>query len=540
MNVTAATPSGRHHVRVKGPDGDRYQEVVTPAALDFLRGLHRTFHQRRQDLLAARYRRDVGTEGLDFLAETAPVREDPIWQVASAAPGLEDRRVEITGPVDAKMAINALTSGANVWMADFEDATSPTWANIIGGQVNLIDAIDGTLRHVTEDGRTYELPDSPLTELATIVVRPRGWHLLERHIVVDSEPMAAALVDFGLFLFHNGQRLLDAGRGPYFYLPKLESHLEARLWNDIFCYAQAYLGLPHGSIRATVLIETITAAFEMEEILFELRDHAAGLNAGRWDYIFSAIKNLGRDPGSVLPDRSQVTMTVPMMRAYTDLLVATCHRRGAHAIGGMAAVIPQRDPEANSAALAKVRADKDREAGAGFDGSWVAHPGLIATCDAAFSAVLGDRPHQKERLREDVVVTAADLLDLAATPGEITDAGVATNVSVLVRYLDAWLDGQGAVAIDGLMEDAATAEISRCQLWQWIHHRALTSSGTEVTRSGVIAELEKTIADLPGLADQRVDAIRDLVTVGALAPELPPFLTEYAYRRYLLDPVGQA
>ncbi len=535
MNVKAASPSAMHHVEIKGHHGERYEEVITPEALDFLRDLHRTFTPRRQALMDARFRRKAAAEPFGFLAETKDVREDTEWRVAPAAPGLVDRRVEITGPVDAKMSINALNSGAKVWLADFEDATSPSWSNVIQGQVNLKDAIRGELTFSGDTGKEYRL-DGRLADLATIVVRPRGWHLLERHILVDSSPIPAALVDFGLYFFHNAQALIEAGVGPYFYLPKLESHLEARLWNDIFVYAQARLGVPHGTIRATVLIETFPAAFEMEEILYELRDHAAGLNAGRWDYIFSAIKNLGTDPRYVFPDRVDVTMTVPFMRAYTELLVRTCHKRGAHAIGGMAAVIPSKDPDRNAEALAKVRADKEREANAGYDGSWVAHPGLVETCREAFTDLLGTEPNQVHRLREDVVPDAEALLAIDQTPGEVTRRGVETNVSVLVRYLDAWLGGLGAVAIDGLMEDAATAEISRCQLWQWIRHGTTMDDGRPVTGDLVIDLLETSLAALEadGRDARRVDAVRDLVRFGALDANLPPFVTEYAYRRYLL------
>ncbi|TDD63268.1 malate synthase A [Kribbella antibiotica] len=523
MNVQAATCSARYHVEVRGAHGPRYDEIVTPEALDFLRDLHRTFIDRRNYVLDRRFRRT----GLGFLTETKAIREDPTWTVPPPAPGLVDRRVEITGPVDAKMAINALNSGANVWMADFEDATSPTWTNVIESQVNLRDAIAGTLRHVSAEGKEYSLG----ADLATIVVRPRGWHLLERHIVVDGNPVPASLVDFGLFFFHNAQRLIDQGSGPYFYLPKLESHLEARLWNDVFVFAQDRLGIPQGTIRATVLIETIPAAFEMDEILYELRDHAAGLNAGRWDYIFSIIKNYGKDASFVLPDRAEVTMAVPFMRAYTELLVQTCHKRGAYAIGGMAAVIPSRE---STAALEKVRVDKEREATAGYDGSWVAHPGLVETCRTAFDEVLGQRQNQLHRTRDEVSSTEDDLLAVADTPGTVTANGVRTNVSVLVRYLDAWLDGRGAVGLDGLMEDAATAEISRCQLWQWIHHGTVMDDGARVTVPLIAQLLDFELAALQASAE-RGEALRDLVRFGALRETLPPFITEYAYRRYLVS-----
>src|SRR5438094_4250112 len=386
------------------------------------------------------------------------------WTIEPVPADLHDRRVEITGPTDRKMVINALNSGARMFMADFEDANSPTWSNMVEGQANLVDAIERTIELETPD-KTYRLND----ELATLLVRPRGWHLPEKHFEVEGEPVSASLFDFGLYLFHNGRRLLDKGTGPYLYLPKLESHLEARLWNDVFTHGEATLGLPHGSIKATVLIETVLAAFEMDEILWELREHAAGLNAGRWDYMFSIIKKFRDRPEFVLPDRNSVTMTAPFMRAYTELLVKTCHRRGAHAMGGMAAFIPSRkDPELNEKALGKVREDKQREAGDGFDGTWVAHPDLVPVALEEFDRVLGGRPNQVERQREDIQVTEAELLDFEVPGGEITDEGLRVNVSVGVRYVDAWLQGVGAAAIDNLMEDAATAEISRAQVWSWV------------------------------------------------------------------------
>jgi malate synthase len=531
------TPSALYHLEVSGHDGERYQEILTPEALAFVRELHRTFFDRRNDLLQARHLRNPVRDGLGFLAETAAIRDDDSWRVPAPAPGLVDRRVEITGPPDRKMTVNALNSGADVWMADFEDATSPTWANVVEGQINLHDAIRGTLGFTDERGKAYALGD----DLATIVVRPRGWHLLERHIRVDGCPVPAALVDFGLFFFHNAVLLAERGEGPYFYLPKLESHLEARLWNDVFAFAEGRLGLERGTVRATVLIETITAAFEMEEILYELHEHAAGLNAGRWDYIFSVIKQLGTDPAFVLPDRADVTMTVPFMHAYTELLVRTCHKRGAYAIGGMAAVVPARDPEAGAAALAKVRADKDREAGAGFDGSWVAHPGLVPICQAAYDAVLGEKPNQLDRLREDVAVTAADLLTVDQTPGSVTIEGIRANLGVTLEYLDAWLDGRGAVAIAGLMEDAATVEISRCQLWQWMHHATPLDPGGLVTPIVVRQALEDELAALTAsraLVPARVWALRDIVETIVFADTLPPFFTEYAYRRYIVSTDG--
>ncbi len=502
-------------------------EILTPDALRFVADLQRTFGARRLALLDARVGRQAlinagGT--LDFLPETADIRAGS-WQVAPPAPGLLDRRVEITGPTDAKMTINALNSGAKVWLADFEDANTPLWENMVGGQLNLRDAIDGTLQFTSEQGKQYTLPDV----LPTIVVRPRGWHLSEKHVLVDGQPMSGSLFDFGLYLFHCGQRQIDTGKGPYFYLPKMESHLEARLWNDVFVYAQAALGIPHGTIRATVLIETIWAAFEMVEILYELREHSSGLNPGRWDYLFSLMK-VFRARGSefLLPDRNAVTMTAPMMRAYTDLLVATCHRRGAHAIGGMAAFIPnRRDAAVNEVAMAKVRADKEREAGDGFDGSWVAHPDLVPLCDEVFTAVLGDRPDQRERLRDDVRGSAAQILNAHATPGAMTEEGLRNNISVAVQYLASWLRGGGAVAINNMMEDAATAEICRTQVWQWLHNDVMLSNGRPVTRRVVSWMLNDELRTLgPDYA-----AGRDLFEEVTLTDEFVDFLTLPAYER---------
>jgi malate synthase len=443
--------------------------VLTADALEFLGRLHREFEPRRQELLSARRERqariDAG-EALDFPAETAAVREAD-WSVALAPADLDDRRVEITGPAEPKMVINALNSGAKVFMADFEDSLSPTWANLVGGQSALMDAVRRTLTFTGAEGKQYRLGD----KLATLVVRPRGWHLVERHIEVDGEPISASLFDFGLYLLHNGHELLARKSGPYFYLAKLQGHLEARLWNDVFVWAQDVVGVPRGSIRATVLVETIWAAFEMDEILHELREHAAGLNAGRWDYIFSIIKTFAQHDAVSLPDRAQVTMAVPFMRAYTQILVRTCHRRGAHAIGGMSAFIPnRREPDVTENALAKVREDKERESGDGFDGTWVAHPDLVPVAMEIFDRHLGNRPNQKSRLREDVVISAPELLDFDVPGGQVTDAGLATNVSVGTRYIASWLAGVGAAAIDNLMEDAATAEISRSQVWQWLKH----------------------------------------------------------------------
>ncbi|MFF7992681.1 malate synthase A [Kitasatospora xanthocidica] len=524
-------------IEVLGEHEDRFDEVLTSEALAFLAGLHDRFADRRAELLAERERRAAVLSAggsLDFRPETRAVREDSSWRVAGAGPGLVDRRVEITGPPERRMTVNALNSGAKVWLADFEDATSPTWHNLVSGQLNLIDAIERRIDDTTPEGRRYSIGDTP----ATIVVRPRGWHLDEQHLLVDGRPAVGALVDFGLYLFHCGRPQIAAGSGPYFYLPKLENHLEARLWNEVFTYAQTELGIPHGTIRATVLIETITAAFEMDEILYELREHAAGLNAGRWDCLFSLIKNFAHHgPRYVLPDRATLTMTQPFLRAYTDLLVRTCHRRGAHAIGGMAAAIPQRDPAANEVALTKVRADKEREAGDGFDGSWVAHPGLVGTCRAAFDAVLGDRPHQLDRTRPDVEVTAADLLGVhRLSVGLPTDQGLRANVAVALRYLVAWLNGSGAVAVFGLMEDVATAEIARCQIWQWQHHCTRLTGGSLATPDLVRRLIDRERAALltegadPALVD---DAVR-ILAKAALGADLPAFLTTEAYARHLV------
>ncbi|MBX6382474.1 MAG: malate synthase A [Microbispora sp.] len=523
-------------VEITGPLLDRFDEILTPEALGFVATLQREFDPRRRELLAARQARqeELSAGGmLGFLPETAHIRESQ-WQVAPPAPGLVDRRVEITGPVDRKMTINALNSGAKVWLADFEDANSPTWENTINGQINLRDALDRTIDFET-GGKTYAL--RPDEELATIVVRPRGWHLPEKHILVDGARMSGSLLDFGLYFFHCAKRQIDKGRGPYFYLPKLESHLEARLWNDVFVRAQELLGIPRGTIRATVLIETYPAAFEMEEILYELREHSAGLNAGRWDYLFSVIKKFrtrGRE--FLLPERNAVTMTAPFMRAYTELLVRTCHKRGAHAIGGMAAFIPsRRDPEVNKVALEKVRADKTRESGDGFDGSWVAHPDLVPICREVFDGVLGDRPNQIDRLREDVHVTAEDLLAVSKTPGEITEAGLRNNVDVGLRYLAAWMGGNGAAAIHNLMEDAATAEICRSQVWQWIHNDiTLADTGAVVTRELVERIIEEELARIatePGYDEKLYAQATALFKEVALDDDFAEFLTLPAYER---------
>ncbi|HEY8718409.1 malate synthase A [Pengzhenrongella sp.] len=528
------------HLEITGPIVAGTDEILTPQALAFVTALHTRFLGRRHDLLLERQKRRTRfADGLDpdFRPETQSVRADPTWRVAGAGPGLENRRVEITGPTDRKMAINALNSGAQVWLADLEDATSPTWENIVGGQFNLANALRGKLDFTSEEGKEYRVGDT----MPTIVMRPRGWHLAEKHLRFTDRSgqrtaASASLVDFGLYAFHNAKLLIEQGSGPYFYLAKLEGYLEARLWNDIFLFTQEYLGITRGTIRATVLIETITAAFEMEEILYELREHCAGLNAGRWDYIFSIIKNF-RTRGSrfVLPDRAEVKMTVPFMRSYTDLLVATCHRRGAHAIGGMSAFIPnRRDPEVTARALEQVRADKQREADAGFDGSWVAHPDLIPVAREVFDRALGSRPNQVERQRSDVHVTAADLLDIASAGGEVTDEGVRGNVRIALRYIESWLRGVGAAAIDNLMEDAATAEISRSQIWQWVHQNTVTSDGDRITRARVERILTEVLAGLPRTADDRFEDAETIFREVALAEAFPTFLTISAYARFLV------
>ncbi|MDT0462864.1 malate synthase A [Streptomyces gibsoniae] len=523
MSTTTLT----HNVRVLAAPGHRHDEILTSAALDFVGRLAAAFGGRREELLKERRRqalRLASGSPLDFPMVTSAVRADPTWRVASPAPGLTDRRVEITGPPDCRMTVNALNSGAEVWMADFEDATAPLWDNIVGGQLNLLDAIERRIDFTTPEGKEYRLGD----RLATVMVRPRGWHLDEEHLEFDGRAVPAALVDFGLYFFHCAQRQIDAGYGPYFYLPKLENRYEARLWNDVFLLAQALLGIPRGTVRATVLIETVTAAFEMEEILYELREHSAGLNAGRWDYLFSVIKTFGHRTDFLLPDRAKVTMTAPFMRAYTELLVRTCHKRGAHAIGGMAAQVPGKDPAADEAAVAKVRLDKEREAEDGFDGSWVAHPALVPVCREVFDDVLGDHPHQLDRTREDVEVTSADLLSVRRISGPPTADGMRTNISVSLRYFAACLRGQGAVAIDGLMEDAATAEIARVQIWQWLRHRVVDRETVERVLDDEIMALGAEYPWAP------VDDIRALFERTAMAGELPLFFTPDAYSRHLV------
>ncbi|MEJ1154970.1 malate synthase A [Microbacterium marmarense] len=528
-------------IQILGEMRPRYDEILTPEAVAFLAALHHRFSGRRHDRLADRMRRryEIGN-GHDprFRDDTAHIREDAEWQVAGAGPGLEDRRVEITGPTDPKMTINALNSGAKVWLADQEDATSPTWKNVIEGQLSLRDAIRGELSFTSPEGKTYEVTAE---ETPTIVMRPRGWHLTEKHLRFtdrSGREMAASgsLIDFGLYFFHNAKQLIENGRGPYFYIAKLESAEEAKLWDDVFTFAENYVGITHGTVRATVLIETLPAAFEMDEILFELRDHCAGLNAGRWDYIFSIIKNYrGRGARFVLPDRSEVTMTVPFMRSYTELLVKTCHKRGAFAIGGMSAFIPnRRDPEVTARAFEKVSADKNREAGMGFDGTWVAHPDLIPAAMAEFDAVLGDKPNQVDRQRDDVEVTAADLLDVhIGRP--ITAQGVHDNVSVAIRYIEAWLRGLGAVALDNLMEDAATAEISRSQVWQWIHQDQRTADGALITREYVEGLITRVLGEVDRREGDRFDDAAAIFREVALGSEFPAFLTLSAYANYLTE-----
>jgi malate synthase len=520
-------------VEITGPT-EGYEDVLTEDAMAFLAELHRRFDGRRRELLQAREERqreldDGGT--LDFLPETREVREGD-WQIAPEPADLQDRRVEITGPTNRKMVINALNSGAEGFMTDFEDSNSPTWKNMVEGQINLTEAIEGTIE-LEENGKSYSLGE----ETATLLVRPRGWHLPEKHIRVNDEPIAGAFMDFGLFFFRNAKRLMEKGGGPYFYLPKMESHLEARLWNDVFTFAQQELGIPHGTIKATVLIETIPAAFEMEEILYELRDHSAGLNAGRWDYMFSMIKCFRTRPEFVLPDRNKVTMTVPFMRAYTELLVKTCHRRGAHAMGGMSAFIPSRKtPEINEEAIEKVRADKQREASDGFDGTWVAHPDLVDVAMEEFDKVLKGRPNQVDRQREDVDVTAAELLDAQSAGDEYTDEGLRSDVNVGIQYISSWLRGNGAAAIFNMMEDAATAEIARSQVWQWVHQGIELDTGETVTADLVrryekeeLEKIREQVGDEFFRTQGRPDESRELFEQVALADEFVPFLTLPAY-----------
>jgi malate synthase len=522
-------------IEITEPVTPEQAQILTVEAVEFAAGLHRAVNARRQELLAQRAVRQAQLNAgalLDFLPETRGVRESE-WKVAPVPADLQDRRVEITGPVERKMMINALNSGAKIFMADFEDANSPTWDNVINGHINLIDAIERRIEFTNPDGKIYRLNE----KVATMLVRPRGWHLTEKHVLVDGAPISASLFDFGLHFFHNARRLVGKGSGPYYYLPKLESHLEARLWNDVFNFAQDALEIARGTIKATVLIETFPAAFEMEEMLYELRDHSAGLNAGRWDYIFSLIKKFRTNPDFILPDRMQVTMAVPFMRSYTELLVKTCHRREAHAIGGMAAFIPsRRDAKVNETALAKVNEDKIREASAGFDGTWVAHPDLVPVAQKVFDEVLGQNANQVSRKREEVSVASRDLLNVAVPGGEITEAGVRNNVTVTLQYVESWLRGTGAVAIFNLMEDAATAEIARSQIWQWLRYGITVKEGQKVDADWikriVSEELQRLRDNLGDEAYNRsrfADARRIFEEV-ALGKDFIEFLTIPAYQ----------
>ncbi|MBC7517698.1 MAG: malate synthase A [Microbacteriaceae bacterium] len=537
MTMTANT-----RIEIRGADEYRFDEILTPDALAFVARLHDQFAHRRQERLRGRMARRIAVEnGRDFrfLPETASIRHDTEWKVTGAGPGLEDRRVEITGPVDRESAVRALNSGAKAWGADLEDATSPTWSNIIGGQLTLFDAVRRELDFVDENGETHGLHSG---ELPTIVMRPRGWHLVEKHLKFtnragQSQAASASLVDFGLYVFHNAQKLIDSGTGPYFYLPKLEDHLEARLWDDIFTFTENALGLHHGTIRATVLIETISAAFEMEEILYELREHCAGLNAGRWDYLFSLIKTYRkRGRQFVFPDRSRVSMTVPFMRSYTELLVATCHKRGAYAIGGMSAFIPDANkPELTQESLARISEDKRREVRDGFDGTWVANPALILTARAEFDLELGTRANQIDRLRPDVQVTAEQLLDVRSLEKTVTDAGVRSNVSVALRYIESWLRGIGTVQLENIVADASAAEISRAQLWQWIHYAVVTEEGTQLTVSSVNAELDAQVKATERFDGDQFDRAAEILRLVALEDDFPTYLTIQAYAHYLVD-----
>ncbi|WP_054948584.1 malate synthase A [Numidum massiliense] len=517
-------------LNVIGDVPEAYSDILTAEALDFVATLAELFEGRRRELLKRREERqaafDAG-EMADFLPETAHIREGS-WKVASAPHDLRDRRVEITGPVDRKMVINALNSGANVFMACFEDANAPTWANNIEGQINLRDAVNRTISYVSPEGKQYALKE----KLATLAVRPRGWHLVEKHVQYDGEPISASLFDFGLFFFHNARTLIANGSGPYFYLPKMESHLEARLWNDVFNFAEDALGIPRGTIKVTVLIETIWAAFETEEILYELRERSAALNCGRWDYIFSFIKMFRNHPDVVLPDRASVTMTSPFMRAYSLHTVKTCHKRGAHAIGGMAAQIPvKNDPAANEVAFAKVREDKTREAKDGHDGTWVAHPGLVPVALEVFNAYM-PKANQIDKQRDDVQVTAEQLLEVPQ--GDITEAGLRTNVRVGLQYIEAWFAGRGAVPIDNLMEDAATAEISRAQVWQWIRSpQGVLTDGRKVTAElfeQILQEERQKLSESYGSErESTIAAASDLLQKIVLDDEFVTFLTLPGY-----------
>lgn len=521
------------NVQVKGVLKPGYEKVLTPEALEFIGYLHDQYNQKRRSLLSLRETRqekfDQG-ERPALLDSTKEIRERE-WRVDPIPAALQNRRVEITGPVDRKMIINALNSGANVFMADFEDSTSPTWENIIDGQLNLIDAVRKRISYTSPEGKTYKLNDNT----AILKVRPRGWHLEEAHILVDGLPASASLVDFALFAFHNGGILAERGEGPFFYLPKMESHLEARLWDNVFTSTEHILGLEEGTIKATVLIETITAAFEMEEIIYELRRHLAGLNAGRWDYIFSIIKKFRMHKSFLMPDRADVTMNVPFMKAYAQWLVKVCHKRGAHAIGGMSAFIPSKDEEINRAAYEKVTADKEREASQGYDGTWVAHPKLVEVAKDVFDRVLGNKRHQKDILRDDFEVIPSALLDIASAKGKITEKGVRTNINVALLYIESWLRGVGAAALYNLMEDAATAEISRAQLWQWIRHEAKLDDGRTVT-----ADMYQSICEeeYQAIRKQFIENRHETLSLATarlildrlvLGQTFEPFLTSRAY-----------
>jgi len=523
-------------VEFLAPINESYAEILTPEAVAFIVDLQRTFNPRRKELLDARHQRqkrlDAG-EKPDFLAETKAIRE-AAWTVAPLPADILDRRVEITGPVDRKMIINALNSGAKVFMADFEDSSTPLWNNLLDGQINLRDAIRRTITYSDPaTGKQYKLND----KTAVLFVRARGWHLEERHVLVDGEPMSGSIFDFGLYFFHNAKELLARGSGPYFYLPKMESHLEARLWNDIFIRAQQKIGLPQGKIKATVLIETILASFEMDEILYELREHSAGLNCGRWDYIFSFIKKFANDPHAVLPDRAQVTMATHFMRSYSKLAIKTCHRRNVHAMGGMSAYIPiKSDPVANDKAIAQVQADKEREAGDGHDGTWVAHPGLVPVAMEIFDRLM-PQPNQISKQLPDYHATAEDLLQVP--DGQITDAGLKQNVAVGLGYVEAWLRGIGCVPLFNLMEDAATAEISRAQLWQWVHQKAKLSDGRVVditlVESLIAAELERQKVTVDAVRYTAYEKAANLMRELVRAPQFIEFLTLPAYQRVLKE-----
>jgi len=534
--ITMSKPVDLPGVEILAPITENHADVLSPEAIDFIVDLQRTFNVRRKELLNAREERqrrlDAG-ERPNFLEETRSIRESE-WTVAPMPADIIDRRVEITGPVDRKMIINALNSGAKIFMADFEDSSTPTWNNLLDGHINLRDAVRRTITYADPaTGKQYKLNE----KVAVLFVRPRGWHLEERHVLVDGEPMSASIFDFGLYFFHNAQKLVARGSGPYFYLPKMESHLEARLWNDVFVRGQKKIGLPQGTIRGTVLIETILASFEMDEILYELRDHSAGLNCGRWDYIFSFIKKFSNDGRALLPDRAQVTMTTHFMRSYSKLAIKTCHRRNVHAMGGMSAYIPVKsDPVANEKAIAQVRADKEREAGDGHDGTWVAHPGLVPVAQEVFDRLM-PQPNQISKQLPDYNPTAEDLLRVPE--GEITEAGLKQNVAIGLGYLESWLRGVGCVPLFNLMEDAATAEISRAQLWQWIHHKAKLTDGRVVNIALVESMIDHEVKQQKSTVDAQRYAsyekaaglMRDLVR----APKFVEFLTVSAYQRVLRE-----